>query len=109
MPIGAYLPVDIMKPVHVDPEEAVLIHKDVRAKTSVSIHFGTFSLTDEPLDEPPKRLATALAANGLSQSDFLVLDHGETVDLTAANHRHRHKATPLGDAMPVNLIAEAAS
>jgi N-acyl-phosphatidylethanolamine-hydrolysing phospholipase D len=66
---------------HVNPEESVQIHKDIRSKKSVAIHWGTFILTDEPLDEPPKRLAAALQENQIPGEDFLVLQHGQTVIL----------------------------
>ena len=36
-----------MEPQHVDPEQAVLIHQDVKAKKSVGIHWGTFALANE--------------------------------------------------------------
>jgi L-ascorbate metabolism protein UlaG (beta-lactamase superfamily) len=45
-----------MKTYHVNPEEAVEIAKDVRAKTFIPIHWGTFDLTDEPLWLPIKHL-----------------------------------------------------
>jgi L-ascorbate metabolism protein UlaG (beta-lactamase superfamily) len=70
-----------MRKHHVNPEEAVQIHKDVKSRKSVGIHWGTFILTDEPLDEPPRRLATALQKNRISKQDFLVLKHGETIFL----------------------------
>ncbi|MDX1709014.1 MAG: MBL fold metallo-hydrolase, partial [Desulfobacterales bacterium] len=57
IPIGAYEPRWFMKYHHVNPEESVQIHKDLRSKQSVAIHWGTFILTDEPLDDPPQRLA----------------------------------------------------
>jgi L-ascorbate metabolism protein UlaG (beta-lactamase superfamily) len=70
-----------MRKHHVDPEEAVQIHKDVQSRKTMAIHWGTFILTDEPLDEPPRRLATALQENKISEQDFLVLKHGETIFL----------------------------
>jgi L-ascorbate metabolism protein UlaG (beta-lactamase superfamily) len=81
IPIGAYEPRWFMKSHHINPEEAVQVHTDVRSKKSVAIHWGTFILTDEPLDEPPKRLGTAMAEKKLPSSDFLVLKHGETIIL----------------------------
>ena len=79
IPIGAYEPRWFMRPHHITPEEAVQVHLDVRSKKSVAIHWGTFILTDEPLDEPPKRLKTARQNKGLSENEFLVFKHGETM------------------------------
>ncbi|NDY42447.1 MBL fold metallo-hydrolase [Dissulfurirhabdus thermomarina] len=83
IPIGAYEPRWFMAPYHVTPEEALRIHLDVGARRSVAIHWGTFILTDEPLDEPPRRLARARAAAGLPPGAFVVLRHGETLRLPA--------------------------
>ena len=65
IPIGAYEPRWFMQIMHVNPEEAVQIHQDLRARHSVAMHWGTFILTDEPLDEPPHRLAAARRAAGI--------------------------------------------
>jgi N-acyl-phosphatidylethanolamine-hydrolysing phospholipase D len=81
IPIGAYEPRWFMARHHVNPEESVQIHKDIGSKKSVAIHWGTFILTDEPLDEPPKRLAAALRENAISADDFVVLAHGQTIVL----------------------------
>lgn len=81
IPIGAYNPRSIMAFMHVNPEEAVKIHQDVGARRSVAMHWGTFRLTLEPMDEPPQRLAKALEAEGLSPTDFFVMQHGETRSL----------------------------
>ncbi len=78
IPIGAYEPRWFMKPYHVNPEEAVKMHRDLQSKYSVAMHWGTFILTDEPLDEPPKKLAEALSAINISSSSFEVYQHGET-------------------------------
>ena len=67
-----------MKSHHVNPEEAVQIHLDINSKYSVAMHWGTFILTDEPLDEPPVKLAAALEKFQLPQSAFEVYKHGET-------------------------------
>jgi L-ascorbate metabolism protein UlaG (beta-lactamase superfamily) len=79
IPIGAYAPRWFMGKNHVDPEESLQIHRDVRARRSVAIHWGTFVLTDEPLDEPPLRLRASREALGMAEEDFAVLRHGETI------------------------------
>jgi N-acyl-phosphatidylethanolamine-hydrolysing phospholipase D len=84
IPIGAYEPRWFMKPMHVNPEEAVRIHLDVRAKRSIACHWGTFCLTDEAMAEPPIRLRDALPAAGLNETDFLVLKIGETVPIKSS-------------------------
>jgi len=81
VPIGAYEPRWFMKQHHINPDEAVRVHVDAASRRSVAIHWGTFILTDEPLDEPPVRLKKALMDQGIPPSEFLVLKHGETIVL----------------------------
>ncbi len=81
--VGAYEPRWFMKDQHVNPAEAVQIHQDLGAKRSVGVHWGTFSLTDEPLDQPPRDLAAARQARGLAPQDFSLMAIGETRALTA--------------------------
>ncbi|WDZ97741.1 MBL fold metallo-hydrolase [Herbaspirillum sp. WKF16] len=81
IPIGAYAPRWFMQNQHVDPAQAVQIHEDVRAKRSIGIHWGTFELADEPLDEPPQKLAEALKEARLPPDQFITLRHGETLKL----------------------------
>ena len=78
IPIGGYEPRWFMKAAHVNPEEAVMIHKDINTRYSVGIHWGTFILTDEPVNEPPIRLLAALKKEGISKEKFFVMKHGET-------------------------------
>jgi L-ascorbate metabolism protein UlaG (beta-lactamase superfamily) len=87
LPIGAYEPRWFMRVMHVNPEEAVKIHHDLRASRSVAMHWGTFVLTDEPLDEPPRRLAAALRAAGLTHEHFWLMKHGETRRLEVGEAR----------------------
>lgn len=79
--VGAYEPRWFMKEQHVNPEEAVQIHLDLKAKRSVGVHWGTFDLTDESLDQPPKDLAAARAAKKLHQEAFDVMAIGQTLKL----------------------------
>ena len=81
IPIGAYEPRWFMREAHVNPEEAVNIHLDIRARYSVGIHWGTFQLTDEPMDEPPVRLKQALKKSDIPLDRFFVMQHGETRSL----------------------------
>lgn len=81
IPIGAYAPRWFMQWYHVNPEEAVKIHLDVNARQSIGMHWGTFPLTAEPPMEPTKRLADALAAQGVSDQAFITLKIGQTLSL----------------------------
>ena len=85
--VGAYEPRWFMKEQHVNPVEAVQIHQDLGAKRSVGVHWGTFALTDEPLDQPPADLAVALAAKSLTQKDFFLMAVGETRTLPVREGR----------------------
>jgi N-acyl-phosphatidylethanolamine-hydrolysing phospholipase D len=78
VPIGAYLPEAMMKPVHVTPEEALRGATEAGAKRIVGMHFGTFDLTDEPLDEPPVRFRAEAVRLGLGDDRAWVLKVGET-------------------------------
>ena len=88
LPIGAYEPRWFMKPVHMDPEEAAeacLVMRAVQPpghrSVMAAMHWGTFKLTDEPMDEPPKRLAVAWSRHALPIDDLWVPAHGETREI----------------------------
>ena len=77
----------MMQPVHMNPEEAVQAYGDVAAvhrergwtsPAMVPIHWGTFKLSDEPMDEPPRRLMAAWANAGHDPQSLWLLQHGET-------------------------------
>ena len=70
-----------MLPMHVDPDQAVLIHKDVRSKKSIPLHLGTFQLSYEPFLEPRALLAEALKKNELQEDQFNSIKIDETVEL----------------------------
>ena len=78
IPLGAYEPRWFMTSQHINPTEAVQSHRDLRARASLGVHWGTFGLTDEPLDEPPQALAQARRAQGVADAAFFVLAVGET-------------------------------
>jgi N-acyl-phosphatidylethanolamine-hydrolysing phospholipase D len=140
VPIGAYEPRWMMKPQHVNPEEAVSlqyaavgwgfqknsrlagnasrtaryqiathnillqpppclysqvrIHQDVRSRRSIGIHFGTFCLTDEAMDEPVALLSQELAKAALPPSAFLALLHGALIVTADGQDRNRPAVIP---------------
>ena len=77
MSVGAYAPRDFMKDAHMNPEEAVKAFEDLGAKYGIAVHWGTFKLTTEKMDEPPRRLAQSLKNKGISSETFRALQHGE--------------------------------
>ncbi len=83
IPIGAYDPRWFMRPVHMDPEEAVRAHQEMGARRSIAMHFGTFQLTDEGIDEPGERLVKARGQAGLPDDAFVVPKFGETILIPA--------------------------
>ena len=78
LPIGAYEPRWFMRQHHMNPEDAVRSHLDLKAHRSIGMHFGTFQLTDEAINAPVSALRLAQADVGVAQADFDVLAFGET-------------------------------
>jgi L-ascorbate metabolism protein UlaG (beta-lactamase superfamily) len=76
--ISAYEPPSVMAHTHTTPEEALRLFADLGARTFVAMHWGTFDLSEEPIDEPPRRLAAAAGAEGLPPARVWILAHGET-------------------------------
>jgi N-acyl-phosphatidylethanolamine-hydrolysing phospholipase D len=79
--VGACLPRWFMKDQHVDLGEAVQIHLDLGAKRSVGVHWGTFQLADDPLDQPLHDLGGACRAKGVAEESFFLLPVGGTRQL----------------------------
>ena len=78
LPIGAYEPRWFMRAVHMNPEEAVQAHLDLGCPDSIGMHFGTFQLTGEGIDEPLRALETACRARGVPASRFRALAFGDS-------------------------------
>ena len=87
LPIGAYEPRWFMKDVHLNPEEAVLAHRELGSEFSIGIHFGTFQLTYEAIDQPVIDLNQALESHAIPASEFQVMQVGETRALQALQTR----------------------
>ncbi|MDG4885141.1 MBL fold metallo-hydrolase [Mesorhizobium sp. WSM4884] len=84
LPIGAYEPRWFMAPQHQNPEEAVQGMRLCNAAHAAGCHWGTFQLTDEPIEEPAQRLAEALAAESIAHERFRAMRPGEIWDVPAA-------------------------
>jgi N-acyl-phosphatidylethanolamine-hydrolysing phospholipase D len=85
LPIGAYEPRWFMRPVHVNPEEAVRAYADLAGAhpghappAALAVHWGTFALADEPMDEPPRLAKAAWGGMGLDPRNLWILSLGET-------------------------------
>jgi len=78
LPVGAYEPQWFMRPMHMNPEEAVRATADLGARRMATMHWGTFALTAEPLLEPRVRAVAAWAAAGRDRADLWDLGVGET-------------------------------
>lgn len=79
LPIGAYRPQWFMKAYHMNPEEAVMAHLDLEASKSLAMHFGTFQLSDEGIDEPVEDLSKAREKLKVKAEEFMVLEHGQAL------------------------------
>jgi L-ascorbate metabolism protein UlaG (beta-lactamase superfamily) len=78
LPIGAYEPRWFMQSVHMNPAEAVQAHLDLGAARSIGMHFGTFQLTTEAIDEPLRALDEACREKKVPLSRFRALQFGES-------------------------------
>jgi L-ascorbate metabolism protein UlaG (beta-lactamase superfamily) len=81
LPIGAYEPRWFMREVHMNPEEAVQAHTDLQAGTSLGMHFGTFRLTAEGIDDPLTALETSRNRRGIPPDRFFTIDFGASIHL----------------------------
>jgi len=84
LPIGCYSPRSVLSGQHSSPEDSIAIHKDVKSKKSIGMHYGAIrggiSAYYEPVTEPPVRWKKAAEAEGLEWGEEVGLcDIGETV------------------------------
>jgi N-acyl-phosphatidylethanolamine-hydrolysing phospholipase D len=85
LPIGAYEPRWFMGSVHMNPDDCIeaVANLDLaqqgRPLVMVASHWGTFKLTDEPMNEPPQRMRDLWRAAGRPTKDLRVMQHGESL------------------------------
>lgn len=90
LPIGAYKPRWFMEAIHMSPEEAVQAHIDLKSLQSIAMHFGTFPMADDGMQEPIDDLKKALYRQNVSDKKFLTLQHGES-------HHHKLVHSTMND------------
>ena len=95
--IGAYQPV-WYRNSHVSPDEAVRIHRELRVRNSVGMHWGTFPMGQERIDQARRDLAIARKAQGVADEAFRVLRIGETYRVPP--RQAQAAAAPTGTAAP---------
>lgn len=78
LPIGAYRPRWFMHAMHMEPAEAAQSFLDLRGQILLPIHWGTFDLADEPMDEPPQLLVAAADSLEIAPTSVWLLHPGET-------------------------------
>jgi L-ascorbate metabolism protein UlaG (beta-lactamase superfamily) len=78
IPVGCYEPRWFMRNQHINEEEAVRIHLDVKSRLSMGVHWGTFRLCDEPIQAPLEGLPRARERLGVKPEDFVLFSLGET-------------------------------
>lgn len=81
IPVGCYLPRWFMSQQHVNEEEAVRIHLDVKSRLSIGVHWGTFRLCDDPIDAPVDGLPAARARMSVPDDAFVLPVLGRTLVL----------------------------
>jgi len=82
LPIGAYEPEWLLNGAHVHPRDTVRIHRDVRSRHSVAVHWGTVILSDEMVMAPKLELERAAREAGLAEDEFITTTHGRTMVLS---------------------------
>lgn len=99
IPIGAYRPRWLMQRVHVDPTEALRAFVDVGAREFVPIHWGTFDLAEEPIQEPPQQLRALAEQHGLLDR-IRLLTIGAPTEWTEMGGTGDGQAGPEAAALP---------
>lgn len=83
LPIGAYSPPEFMSTVHCAPEDSLEIHKAIKSKKSIGMHWGTvrggLSVQYEDVREPPRRWQECCEKEGRWGSECALCGVGETV------------------------------
>ncbi|MDB5718468.1 MAG: hypothetical protein JWM38_1895 [Sphingomonas bacterium] len=103
IPIGAFRPRQLMSGNHLGPPEAIAVFKRTKAASALAIHWGTFQLTDEAIDEPRTYLAEGLRRAGIAPDRFRASEAGvgwAVPPLPAVQPASSRAASPSVSTMP---------
>ena len=81
LPIGAYEPRELMRYMHMNPEDAFQAHLDLQSRKSLAIHYRTFQLTDEPRDEPEQRFNQVIKSYSRLSYPFYCIREGRRLSV----------------------------
>lgn len=76
IPIGSYLPRDMMQNNHIGPGEALRIFHALNPAQALGVHWGTFQLAFERIDDPPRTLADLMRQQGVAPGRFVAAEAG---------------------------------
>lgn len=102
LPIGAWQPQSFLRYQHMGPAEALQAFDDLGAKNMIPMHWGSFKLSQEPLNEPPTTLRALIAGNSDRERRVRILAMGESWSLNSSGHRSPHATS--GVTSNVDLI-----
>jgi len=83
IPIGAYLPRDVMQDSHIGPAEAVRLFETLSPVRALAVHWGTFQLAFDGIDDPPRALAGELRRRRIAPDRFLAAEAGRPFSVPA--------------------------
>ncbi len=109
IPVGCYEPRWFMGNQHVNEPEAIQIHRDVGARLSVGVHWGTFRLCDDPIDQVLDEFPKAAKAAGLSPTEFVLPALGQTFLLQRGADAKPQAAVQAATAVLPSLASASAS
>ncbi|NNG81203.1 MULTISPECIES: MBL fold metallo-hydrolase [Acinetobacter Taxon 24D] len=76
LPIGSYEPRELMRYMHLNPQDAFQAHKDLHSKCSLAVHYRTFQLTDESREQPELDLKAAMKNTSKLMTPFICVREG---------------------------------
>lgn len=81
LPIGAYQPEWFMAPIHTSPSDALKIHHEIGSPKSIAMHFGTFPLADDGMEEAAEELEKLKMLEQSDPESFIVLKEGKSIEI----------------------------